>query len=195
MYSIHKNVNPTIRANDETLIYGIKKHVFTRVSFKYNRGDCSGRDSRWNTADARKWSTFMGVGNKTSQYDWTNEFYLFEYFSTSSRWPEFNCFFQSGFFNVGVVVISGVQVVGWIHYSRISLHPYSITRPQDAGNRFVSLYLGMNNQVLYFFKNNKLSFFRGATQSPFRIHLVWRRTYVSIGDSYKVSRNHGLEIF
>ena len=24
MYSIHKNVNPTIRANDETLIYGIK---------------------------------------------------------------------------------------------------------------------------------------------------------------------------
>ena len=64
-----------------------KKHAFTRVSFKYNRGDCSGRDSRWNTAGAKKWSTFMGVGNKTSQYDWTNEFYLFEYFGTSHSRP------------------------------------------------------------------------------------------------------------
>ena len=31
MYSIHKNVNPTIRANDETLIYGIKS-TFSHVS-------------------------------------------------------------------------------------------------------------------------------------------------------------------
>ena len=60
-----------------------KKHAFTRVSFKYNRGDCSWRDSRWNPRGAGKRSTFMGVWNKTSQYDWTNEFYLSEYFGTS----------------------------------------------------------------------------------------------------------------
>ena len=59
---------------------------------------------------------FMGVWNKTSQYDWTNEFYLSEYFGTShsrsfqaTRVQFFSS--QSGFFNVGVVVVRGIRSI------------------------------------------------------------------------------------
>ena len=80
VFDTKKNVNPTIRADGETFIYGIKStlsHVSLLNIIEEEYVVEKNPTGRGKTVD------FMGVWNKTSQYDWMNEFYLSEYFGTS----------------------------------------------------------------------------------------------------------------
>ena len=75
-----KSKNPTIRADAETIVYVIKS-TLSRVPLLNIIEEEYVVEK--NPTGRGKTVDFMGVWNKTSQYDWTNEFYLSEYFGTS----------------------------------------------------------------------------------------------------------------